>query len=228
MNISLCVGQNCGDQTSGTGLRRTAAPGLRLCTACHHELKASLIELPKIYDDCEPALHFQHSPTVQRVSGSHQTTGILLDEESIATRSGILSFLASWSALVADERAVARPTRRQPTDLASFLIVHLDWVLAHAAAADFAAEVARITRHACRSTYTRPSLRVDLGLCVYDDCNAALTMAPPTREGRQTFEVRCTAGHSWQPRQWLQLSRQIQQTDRGPDTTGPHQSTDVA
>jgi hypothetical protein len=204
----------------GSRPRRTAAPGLRLCTTCYHDLKASLIELPEIYDDCESALHPRRNPTLQRVSGSRQSTGIRLDEGAITARSTIVGFLASWAGLVADERPAGKPAHRNPGALADFLLAHLNWLLAHPTAADFAEEIAKITHHARRSAYTQPALRIDLGQCIHSDCSAAMTTAPSTGDGRRTREVSCTAGHSWQPHQWLLLSRQIQQTRPGRGTAG--------
>ncbi|HEY5836057.1 hypothetical protein [Streptomyces sp.] len=220
MNSTLCVGHKCGSLPHGSRPRRTAAPGLRLCTTCYHDLKANLIELPEIYDDCESVLHPRRNPTLQRVSGSRQSTGIRLDEAAITARSSIIGFLASWAALVADERPVNKPAHRSPGTLADFLLAHLNWLLAHPTAADFAEEISEITHHARRSAYTQPALRMDLGQCIHTDCNAAMTTAPSTRDGRRTREVSCTAGHSWQPHQWLLLSRQIQQTRHGRGSAG--------
>lgn len=220
MNSSPCVGQKCGATPHATRPRRTAAPGLRLCTTCYHDLKANLLELPEIYDDCESVLHPRRNPTLQRVSGSRQSTGIRLDEAAITARSSIIGFLASWSAMVADERSVTRPAHRRPDHLADFLISHLNWLLAHQTAGDFAEEIADITRRARRSAYTQPALRIDLGQCIHSDCGADMTTAPSARDGRRTREVSCTAGHTWQPHQWLLLSRQIQQTRHIRGTAG--------
>lgn len=208
---TVCAIHNCGEQPHGKRARRMAAPGLRLCMPCANQVRTRLVELPEIYEDCESALLPRHDPTLQRVSGSRKSTGVLLDEEALDIRSSILGLLASWSALVADERSVARPDRRDVTHLASFLIRHLNWLLAHPAAADFAGEIAQIATHAHRSAYTRPALRMDLGQCVHPDCTAAMVEAPPAREGR-AWEIRCTAGHTWQPHQWLQLSRQLRRS----------------
>jgi hypothetical protein len=213
------VGHKCGSAPHGSRPRRTAAPGLRLCTTCYHDLKASLIELPEIYEDCESALQPRRNPTLQRVSGSRQSTGIRLDEAAVTARSGIIGSLASWAALVADERSVTKPVHRAPAVLADFLLTHLNWLLAHPTAADFAEEISRVAHHARRSAYTQPTLRMDLGQCIHPDCNAAMTTAPSARDGRRTREVSCTAGHSWQPHQWLLLSRQIQQTRHGRGST---------
>jgi hypothetical protein len=209
MNTPLCVRQNCGNRPQETQPRRIGTPG-QFCTACYHDLKANLIELSEIYHDCESALRPRRNPTRQRVSGGRQATGILLDEEAITTRSRILSFLASWSALVADERAVTKPIRR-PAELTAFLIKHLNWLLAHPAAADFAEETIQTATYARHSVGTPSALRIELGPCIHPDCGTSMTTMPG-RDGQRTREVRCTAGHTWQPHQWLQLFRQIQQT----------------
>jgi hypothetical protein len=221
MNTTLCVGHDCGGRPRGTGPRRTADPGSRLCISCGHEVKTNLTDLPAIYDNCESALLPRRNPALQRVSGSRQATGILLDEEAITTRAGILGLLASWSALVVDERAVTRPARRHPADLATFLLRHLNWLLAHPAAAEFADEICQTTRHACRSAYTQPVLNLDLGPCIHSGCGADMTATPPTRDGKSAREVRCNAGHAWQPHQWLQLFRHIHQNKRVRNTTLP-------
>ncbi|WP_225844528.1 hypothetical protein [Streptomyces sp. HPF1205] len=220
MTSTLCVGHKCGTAPHGSRPRRSAAPGLRLCTTCYHDLKASLLELPEIYDDCESVLHPRRNPTLQRVSGSRQSTGIRLDEAAISARSGIVGFLASWAALVADERPAHRPAHRSPGALSDFLLTHLNWLLAHPTAADFAAEISEVTHHARRSAYTQPALRIDLGECIHADCGAAMTTAPSARDGNRTREVSCTAGHTWQPHQWLLLSRQIQQGRHGRGPSG--------
>lgn len=210
MTVSLCAGQNCASQWRGMPARRIAVSGLRLCVACSRGLRADLVALPGIYADCESALQPRRNPGLQRVSGSRRANGIRLDEEALTSRSAIIGLLASWCALVADERAVTKPARRQPADLAVFLIKHMKWLLAHSAAADFADEVSQVTTQARHSAYTRPAVSLDLGQCIRPDCTAAMSTAPRTRVGGTTRAVGCSAGHTWQPDQWLGLFRQMQ------------------
>ncbi|WP_326599887.1 hypothetical protein [Streptomyces sp. NBC_01803] len=228
MNTSLCLGNNCGSRPQVPSPHRTAGSGPRLCATCRHALRADLLELPQIYEDCESALLPRRNPALQRVSGSRQSTGILLDEEVITTRSGIIGFLASWSALVADERSVAKPARRHPAELATFLVRHLSWLVDHPAVADFVEEIARITSHAQRSAYTQPGLRIELGQCIHPGCTAPMGPTASGREGKRIREVRCTAGHTWAPHQWLHLSRQIQQSRHGRTTNRSHQAEGAA
>ncbi|MGK5530988.1 hypothetical protein [Streptomyces sp. URMC 129] len=228
MNTSLCLGKTCGSRPQAPRPHRSAGSPPRLCATCHHTLRADLLELPQIYEDCESALLPRRNPALQRVSGSRGATGILLDEEVITTRSRIIGFLASWSALVADERSVARPARRQPAELASFLVSHLHWLVDHPAAADFVEEMAQITSHAQRSAYTQPGLRIELGQCIHPGCTAPMSPATSGRDGKRIREVRCTAGHTWAPHQWLHLSRQIQQSRNGRTTNRSHPSEGAA
>lgn len=214
MTAALCVGPPCLDPERAG--RRPAVPGLRLCADCRRRLRSDLVELPALHSDCESALVPRRNPTGPRVTGSRGSTGIVLDDDALAARSAITELLASWSALVADERSVGRPARRDPRGLTAFLVTHFDWLLAHSAAGDFAEETSRTAAQARRLTCGAPALRLDLGECVLPDCGAAMTTAPPSRGGGgpRSFEVRCGAGHSWPPHQWLRLF-QLQRADPG-------------
>jgi hypothetical protein len=227
MNTPLCVGPNCGSLPHGAQSRRIATHGLRLCTGCYRELKGNLVELPEIYDDCQPTPLPRGNPVVQRVSGTRQTSGILLDEGAIAIRSRILGLLASWAALVADERAITKLPRRRPTELVTFLVKNLSWLLAHPVAASFAEEVYLTTTDARGSVGAQQCPSVDLGRCIHPGCDAKMTTGPSTRNAKPTREVRCAAGHTWLPHQWLQLLHQIRQIDRTRGTTDPQHSGDT-
>jgi len=208
MSAPFCMSRNCGSPLPRTDTPGSAAAGPRLCTACRHGVRANLIELPAIYEDCEAALLPRRNPALQRVSGSRPEIGIRLNEESTAARSSILSLLASWSALVADERAVSRPPHRHPAYLAAFLLDHLAWLLAHPAAGDFVEEVSATTARARRAVH-RGDPEIRLGTCITPGCNAVLTARQSTRDSGRTRTIVCNAGHIWQPHQWLQLSRRI-------------------
>lgn len=214
MTAALCVGPRCLGSTEGGRFRRPAVPGLRLCAECRRAVRVGLAELPAIYADCESALVPRRNPTGPRVTGSRRSTGIDLDENTLTARTTILELLSSWSALVADERSVGRPARQDPTGLAAFLLTHLDWLQAHSAAGDFAEEVTRTVARARRLAYQGPAMRVDLGECVLPDCGEAMTTSPAGRGGPRSFEVRCEAGHSWPPHQWLRLFH-LQRADPG-------------
>lgn len=219
MNTPLCERPNCDGRPYGSRRRHVSAAGLRLCAACHREIETDLHELPKIHSDCASALPRRRDPALQRVSGSRQASGVLLDEDAMSARSNVLGVLASWCALVADERRMTKPGRRHPAHLTAFLIRHLNWLLAHPAAADFADEISQITAQAQRAAYTRPAAQVVLGQCVHPDCSAPLT--PSSRNGGRSREISCTGGHTWQPHEWLQLFRRQPDDDWNAPTERP-------
>ncbi|WP_116026037.1 hypothetical protein [Thermomonospora umbrina] len=150
----------------------------------------------------------------ERVSGGRRGDGLRLNEEAVAARSAVLSVLACWSAMVADERRVTRPARREATELAGFLAVHLDWLLAHQAAADFAEEILRAAAKARRAAHSAVLPEMDLGPCPHTGCTGVMSAMGYSRGNGRGHDVRCDAGHVWLPHQWLKLSRQIEGTRR--------------
>lgn len=219
MNTELCVGHECG--AGGTRSARTAAPGLRLCAECAARVEAELAQLPRIHAACEHALISRRSAVALRIGRGRRAAGISLNEDALSARSCILACLSSWASLVIDERGLTGVGRRHPGELAAFLRTNLAWLLMHPAAGDFAAEIAEPTAETRRSLHGRNGRRRDLGECVQPGCTAALTAAPAHQNGANaTAEIRCAAGHSWQPHQWLQLSRQLQRERHRTSTTG--------
>ena len=202
-----CQNGNCRGQ-AGASPARLAAPGLRLCKVCGAQALACLTALPDLYADCETALARRARPTLER-AGSRRTTALPIDETAANARSAILAILAGWSALVADERAVTRPARRQAGELAAFLSRHADWLLAHPAAGEFAAEIGAVTQAARRAAHPRNEQRITLGQCPHRGCTEAVYATRISGESGGSRNVRCDAGHSWPPHQWLLLSRQL-------------------
>lgn len=92
---------------AGSGCRRGAVAGARLCGDCLDGLVAHL----------------------------H-----LLASGHVVGRAAVRGVLATWAHVVVTGRVVARPAR-SVAGLAEFLCRHIDWLGAHPAAAEFAAEV---------------------------------------------------------------------------------------
>jgi len=203
-----CQNGNCRGQ-AGASPARLAAPGLRLCKVCGAQALACLTALPDLYADCESALARRARPALERAGSRRRTTALPIDETAANARSAILAILAGWSALVADERAVTRPARRQAGELAAFLSRHADWLLAHPAAGEFAAEIGAVTQAARRAAQPRNEQRITLGQCPHRGCTEAVYATRVSGESGGSRNVRCDAGHSWPPHQWLLLSRQL-------------------
>jgi hypothetical protein len=114
-----------------------AATRSRLCTPCRDELAGHLSGLPALYLSIE----------------RDRTPGIPLSPAAATTRSAIRGVLATWAHVVVGGRAVPRPVR-SVTELADFLLRHVDWLGAHPAAAEAAAEIgdlAALLRHPGRT-----------------------------------------------------------------------------
>jgi hypothetical protein len=130
-------------------------------------------------------------------------------------RSDIVAILASWSGLVVTERAVARPVRRDVGMLAAFVGAHLDWLLAHPAAADFAEEVTTLARAARRAAQPGARIHLELGQCVRPGCESPLFATTHGDGGTAlTGHVRCDSGHVWQAHQWLPLAHRLARSGR--------------
>jgi hypothetical protein len=168
-------------------------------------LRRDLAEVPGLYQRCESLLVRFPPAFTQRVAGGG-TTGLVLDERVTEARRDLVAVLASWSGLVADERGVTRP-RRDAAELAAFLAVHLEWLLAHQAGPCFAEELLAAAAAAREVSRSGPGPDIELGRCVEDGCDSTMIA---TRGTSSELEVRCAAGHAWRPRQWLRLARQIQ------------------
>ena len=175
-------------------------------------MRNDLSELPKLYEEFESSLIRFPFAFEERVSGG-EMKGLCLNEASVNARLGIISVLASWSGMVAEERRLTRSPRRDVADLVAFLFRHLDWLLAHPAGPYFGDEVAAMTATARRAHLSDPVLRLPLGRCVEEGCDGGL-FATRTAEGApSSVEVRCEAGHVWRCHEWLALARQLRHED---------------
>jgi hypothetical protein len=165
-----------------------------------------LAELPRLYAECESLLGrfpFALQPKVNQGKIALPA----FSEAALDARSGIMSLLASWSGLVADERGTRKPARREARHLAAFLGRHWAWLAGHPAAPDFAEEVTETAAIARRAS-TPGGLHVDLGGCVADNCDAAL-FATSGAPGAPVAMVRCEAGHAWAAHEWLHVARRV-------------------
>jgi hypothetical protein len=187
--------------------QRAVEGGLPVCRACYDRVRRDLAELPGLYCHCESLLVRFPPAFAQKVAGG-RAAGVYLDERVTDARRDIVTVLASWSGLVSDERGVARPGRRDVADLSAFLVVHLDWLLAHPAGSCFADELVAVAAAARDISRSGPSSAMDLGRCVEEGCDHPMT-ATRAADGSSCVEVRCAAGHVWRARQWLQLAHQL-------------------
>lgn len=215
----LCAMDDCG-RDRGERRRRDAVSGLRLCRPCYARVRTGLAELPVLYAECESVLARFTIPFNQRVRGGERR-GLCLNEAAVNARLAIESVLGAWSARTAGELRVARPSGRDVGTLASYLLGHLDRLLAFPAAPAFAAVVVTTVataRGACRPA---PGPRLELGRCVHEGCAGMLLADASDVDGRPA-QIRCDAGHVWRPNEWLLLAHRLGQRGDGvrPVATG--------
>jgi hypothetical protein len=211
MTRSLCEAPSCQAEPGA----RQVAPGFRFCARCRQKLAADLAELPALFEACERALEHSSENLAGRVRG-WWPSGIRLNESALEARSAMIGVLASWCQLVLEERGsyladVAGPRQRDVPHMAAFLGKNLAWLTAHAAAADFAAEIYTVVATARRAVWSSQRVRVELGPCPEPGCDDTVFAIKTVGESRNQ-QVTCGSGHGWEPRQWLMLGRQIEQT----------------
>ncbi len=215
MRTILCESLACmGHGDAGQQQPHQAAPGLRLCWGCRHTARSDLIRLPVLYKDCERVLTPRRQGYEKKVSG-RRLNGISLDDTAVTVRSDIVDVLASWSGLVVDERGVTGPDKREVAQLVGFLDSHLDWLVAHPAAHDFADEIAALVNAARDVIDPDPTLRMELGRCAESGCGHMMYATIRAENEPRRHTVSCEAGHVWQPQQWLLLGRRIEQARLG-------------
>jgi hypothetical protein len=214
----LCGSGNC-RRFQGERRPRCAEPGLRLCRTCCARVRDDIAELPRLYEECESALTQLPFVLDHKVRGGERR-GLNLNEAAVNARLNMKSVLATWSGMVADERRLSKLARRDVAHLVTFLMVHLNWLLAHPAAPDFVDEIAVIASTARRASRSGPALHLDLGLCVQDSCDGAMFATRSGRDASSSLQVRCEAGHVWRPQEWLLLARRVRQGNSDPGAAG--------
>jgi hypothetical protein len=175
-------------------------------------VRKDLALLPSLYAESEALLVTAPRALGERVSGG-RVGDLALNETILAVRSDIVAVLAAWAGLVVNEGAVPGPAARTADALPEFLSAHLDWLLAHTAAADFVEELTDLMKAARRAVRTDPDALQHLGPCARSGCASSM-YAVTHRQGSPTGHVRCDSGHEWQPHQWLLLAQRIGRAQR--------------
>ncbi|MFD4340652.1 hypothetical protein ACFWPP_26165 [Streptomyces anulatus] len=204
-----CAGAGCRRREAAGQAARLAVSGTVLCLPCRERLARELRQLPALFEECARRLDFSADRERDRVSGG-SLPGLPLNTAAVEARSAIVSVLASWSAAVAQERGVAAPTR-VVARLAGFLLRHIEWLAAHAAAGELSREVAQLARGAARVVGPGPNRRLPIGGCVEDGCTGRLTATVRPDQPAVPAEIICdvSAEHRWLGHQWVQLSRRL-------------------
>ncbi|MEV7193605.1 hypothetical protein AB0N81_17610 [Streptomyces sp. NPDC093510] len=184
------------------------ATGPLLCDPCVRKLELDLRALPGLHQE---GLHHvlassrRRNPT--KVSGSRRRDH--LNVSALDARSNIAAILESWAGYVADELGTTPPTRSVP-HLACFLLLHLRWLTAQPPALDFAEEIQSLHVELLRVIDPDRGEGNPLTTrCVMDDCTGTINASPQNARhsghGGKKSSISCSAGHSWEIREWLVL-----------------------
>ncbi|MEU5849093.1 hypothetical protein [Saccharopolyspora shandongensis] len=131
----------------------------------------------------------------------------------MSTRSDIIAVLASWVAMVVEERGATPPKHRHVTNLTAFLVRHLDWLTSHPAIGDFTTEIADLAEAAEGVVDPSSAFRMTLGTCGEPGCDRTVYATMRADAKATAYQVRCDAGHEWQPHQWLFLGHRTEQSE---------------
>jgi hypothetical protein len=201
----ICQGVRCQREP------RAASGGAYLCVVCARALTADLRALPPLYDECGRLLGGrERRPDTVRTSRGGPAPGLPFNTAAADARDAVLTVLASWSGLVAEERRVAPPPR-EVADLARFMLRHLPWLAAHPAAPELSREIGQATRLARQANDPDPLHRAQVGTCVEAGCQGTLTAVVRSREAALAAEVVCSAdrAHRWPTEEWVRLSSRM-------------------
>lgn len=204
---ALCESRDCRRRAKTQNRKRTCSEGLMLCPACRDRTYARLEELPGLYEDCGNIILRSPDSRMEKVSRLAAARPAF-NEAAIEARSDIVSLLASWAAMVADERQCTKPDRRDVPFLVKFLIRHQEWLLAHSVATDFADELAETVDRARRASRPNPGRHLELGNCVEEGCGERLSVTRDVKGGHPV-RIQCGAGHAWHPSDWLILAQRL-------------------
>lgn len=188
----------------------------RLCRPCQTRVARQLKLLPALYEECEHMLVARPKRETERVRGGLPGSASI-NEAAVSARSAIMSTLASWAALVRDERLVSIALKREVTPLATFLRAHLDWLAAHPAARELSDELDEAVGVAQRVVHPEVGRKLAVGMCESHGCDSTVFATFRAENGRAPTVVSCDVGHVMGPREWLRLHHNAQAAPRAVD-----------
>ncbi|MCI3221341.1 hypothetical protein [Streptomyces sp. NP-1717] len=200
----------------GHAQENDSVAGFLLCAPCVGRVEGQLRALPALHQDC---LH-QASPAVRRTNPTKVMSSRNRDHLNVAvldTRHRTLTVLESWSGMVTDKLGTAPPPRTVP-HLARFLVRHLGWLVTQHPAVDFADEIEGLVVELRQTVDPAPSaLHAVIRKCVVDGCAGTISAMPRGGGGTGARHLACSAGHSWEMREWLGLRKLMKRQREGVD-----------
>lgn len=198
----------CVDPDCRGCLPRYAADGLRLCWFHRDQIGLDAVRAAENWVELEAQLDGSSSGSGPVVSGTRER-GLKVNEAVVRARADIEVKLASWSALICDERGWKRP-KREPHKLAAFIATSATWLAAHDLA-PMAVEELREVAWGLPQRLAYPDgsrVHVISTGCPADGCDGqarAYLRAPGSL--LPAGEIRCDVekSHRWASHEWLGL-----------------------
>lgn len=185
---------------------RLAADGLRLCDRHTADIADDAREAGRLYDELALRL-LGAGGSGEPVSGTPAAR--IPDPRAVEARTLIRHTLASWCRLVAEERGIALPAD-QVDAMGEYVARHHEWLAAHPAAGECAAELAELAHGRTRSlAYPSGARVVEIGACPHAGCEGVLRAIVRRSDALLPSEVVCSAdeAHRWGAAQWHALGR---------------------
>lgn len=190
------AGCRCGGVVAGPG-----GGGGRICRSCLVALREALSRLPELYAECgRPRAGPGPRDLVGRVT-ARRVIEVPLVEAALEARAAAREVLASWASLVRGCGGASGGPLTEVPELVDYLLAHLDLLVRHEAARDFAGEMSELVSLTLNVLENGPRPRATLGNCVRAGCGGRLS----ARTDRPVVE--CDRGHQWAVHEWLLLGR---------------------
>lgn len=195
-----CIDKECADgpPVDDRPAPRMAHSGL-LCTRCTAHLERRLAELPARADQVRSVLHGSQRA---QGDGSRPTKGNPPVPLNLAAHDHLVLMVAtvvSWSALVAEERALRGPDRPTVEALSPWLLNQISWLVEQPWVDDLAEEVRDISRTAAGLSHADPQWHR-----LPAPCNGCHSMSLGRLDGDD--HVTCKAcGERWPEDDYLRL-----------------------
>lgn len=212
----------------------TAADGSRLCRYHLRYLAKDAIRAAEL--DAELALVLTGSGAKDR-GGRGGTPGLTVNHAALECRNLIRATLVSWCRLIAEERGIGLPARRETrleplppgtqgprrqvhgpwvTDdtlagIAAYVARHASWLGSHEAAGEACEELRELAHgKPYRVAYPNGARVVRLGSCPATGCEGEIRAALRRADTLLPSRLSCDVCElTWTPAQWRQLSRAL-------------------
>ena len=186
---------------------RQAANRSRLCELDLRRLGEDIAVLPELHAALAQTLAYGQGGGEK---SSNKPGSRVPNTAAMEQRVVIRHRLASWAQLVIEERDWNATPADNPTAIANFLAIHVDWLANHEAAGDCADEFAETAGKARRVAYPNGTRTYEVAPCPMD-CEGVIKAVLRRVDSLLPSELVCDTDeqHRWNSTQWVRLGRTL-------------------